>query len=33
MDAQAATPGNTGAVEADIRGRVQDLCRRFPIYQ
>ncbi|MCC6912760.1 MAG: serine hydroxymethyltransferase [Rhodospirillaceae bacterium] len=33
MDAQAANPGNTGAVEADIRGRVQDLCRRFPIYQ
>ncbi|MCA0202166.1 MAG: serine hydroxymethyltransferase [Proteobacteria bacterium] len=33
MDAQAANPGNTGSVEAEIRGRVQDLCRRFPIYQ
>ncbi|MGE3477456.1 MAG: serine hydroxymethyltransferase [Rhodospirillaceae bacterium] len=33
MDAQAASPGNTAAVEAEIRGRVQDLCRRFPIYQ
>ncbi len=33
MDAQAANPGNTGAVEAEVRGRVQDLCRRFPIYQ
>ncbi len=33
MDAEGANPGNTAAVEADIHARVQDLCRRFPIYQ
>jgi glycine hydroxymethyltransferase len=33
LDAQAANPGNTAAVEQSIRGKVQDLCRRFPIYQ
>ena len=33
MDAEAATPGNTGAAEAAALKRVQDLCRRFPIYQ
>ncbi len=33
MDAQAANPGNTAAIEAEIRGRVQNLCRHFPIYQ
>jgi len=33
MDAQAASPGNTSAVEQSILKRVQDLCRRFPIYQ
>ena len=33
LDAQAANPGETAAVEQDIRGRVQNLCRRFPIYQ
>ena len=33
MDAEAASPGNTGAAEAAVLKRVQDLCRRFPIYQ
>jgi len=33
MDAQAANPGNTAALEQSIRQQVQDLCRRFPIYQ
>jgi glycine hydroxymethyltransferase len=33
LDAQAASPGNTAAVEESVRKRVQDLCRRFPIYQ
>ncbi len=33
LDAQAANPGNTAAVEQDVLKRVQDLCRRFPIYQ
>ena len=33
MDAQAANPGNTAEVEAGIRAKVNDLCRRFPIYQ
>ena len=33
LDAEAASPGNTGAVEAAVLKRVQDLCRRFPIYQ
>jgi len=33
MDAQAASPGNTAEVEAGIRAKVNDLCRRFPIYQ
>src|ERR1700753_4280653 len=33
MDAEAATPGNTAAVEASVLKRVQELCRRFPIYQ
>ncbi|MBL8643100.1 MAG: serine hydroxymethyltransferase [Rhodospirillaceae bacterium] len=33
MDAQAANPGQTEAVEAAIRAKVKDLCRRFPIYQ
>ena len=33
LDAQVANPGNTSAVEQDVLKRVQDLCRRFPIYQ
>jgi glycine hydroxymethyltransferase len=33
MDAQAAKPGDTAGVEQAIRSKVQDLCRRFPIYQ
>ena len=33
LDAQAAKPGDTAAVEQEVRGRVQNLCRRFPIYQ
>jgi glycine hydroxymethyltransferase len=33
MDAQAANPGQTEAVEAAVRQKVKDLCRRFPIYQ
>jgi glycine hydroxymethyltransferase len=33
LDAQAASPGNTAAVEGAVRKKVQDLCRRFPIYQ
>jgi glycine hydroxymethyltransferase len=33
LDAQAANPGNTAAVEQSVLKRVQDLCRRFPIYQ
>jgi len=33
MDAQAASPGNTAAVEAAVRAKVKELCRRFPIYQ
>jgi glycine hydroxymethyltransferase len=33
MDAQAANPGNTAAMEEAMRNRVKDLCRRFPIYQ
>jgi glycine hydroxymethyltransferase len=33
MDAQAANPGNTAALEEAMRNRVKDLCRRFPIYQ
>jgi glycine hydroxymethyltransferase len=33
MDAQAANPGHTEAVEAAMRARVKELCRRFPIYQ
>jgi len=33
MDAQATKPGETAAVEQDVRARVQNLCRRFPIYQ
>jgi len=33
MDAQAANPGQTEAVEAALRQKVKDLCRRFPIYQ
>jgi len=33
MDAQVAKPGETAGVEQDVRGRVQNLCRRFPIYQ
>ncbi|MBL8627988.1 MAG: serine hydroxymethyltransferase [Rhodospirillaceae bacterium] len=33
MDAQAANPGNTEAVEQSIRAKVKDLCQRFPIYQ
>ena len=32
MDAQAKG-GDTAPVEQSVRGRVQDLCRRFPIYQ
>jgi glycine hydroxymethyltransferase len=33
LDAQASNPGNTAEVEKSVLGRVQDLCRRFPIYQ
>lgn len=33
LDAQAATPGDTAAVERSVGERVKDLCRRFPIYQ
>jgi glycine hydroxymethyltransferase len=33
MDAQAASPGNTEAVEKAVRAKVKDLCQRFPIYQ
>jgi len=33
MDAQAAKPGETAEVEKAVLTRVQDLCRRFPIYQ
>ena len=33
MDAEAASPGNTAAAEAAVLKQVQDLCRRFPIYQ
>jgi len=33
LDAQAANPGNTADVEAAVGKKVQDLCRRFPIYQ
>jgi glycine hydroxymethyltransferase len=33
LDAQAASPGNTAEVEQSVLKRVQDLCRRFPIYQ
>ncbi len=33
LDAQVARPGETTAVEGEIRSRVQNLCRRFPIYQ
>jgi glycine hydroxymethyltransferase len=33
MDAQAAKPGETADVEKAVRGKVQNLCRRFPIYQ
>ncbi len=32
MDAQAKG-GDTAPVERSVRGKVQDLCRRFPIYQ
>jgi len=32
MDAQAKG-GDTGPVEQSVKARVQDLCRRFPIYQ
>jgi glycine hydroxymethyltransferase len=33
LDAQAAKPGETADVEKSVLKRVQDLCRRFPIYQ
>ena len=33
MDAEAANPGNTGAVEAAMQAKVKELCRQFPIYQ
>ncbi len=33
LDAEAATPGDTAAVEESVGQRVKDLCRRFPIYQ
>ena len=33
LDSQAAKPGDTAAVEQSVGQRVQDLCRRFPIYQ
>ena len=33
LDAQAATPGDTAAVEQSVGEKVQELCRRFPIYQ
>ncbi len=33
LDAQAANPGQTEGVEKAVLERVQNLCRRFPIYQ
>ena len=33
VDAQASSPGNTAGVEESVSERVQNLCRRFPIYQ
>jgi glycine hydroxymethyltransferase len=32
LDAMAANPDDTAAVEADVRGRAEALCRKFPIY-
>lgn len=32
LDALAANPDDTAAVEADVRGRAEALCRKFPIY-
>ena len=32
LDALARNPEGDAAVEAEVRGRVLDLCRRFPIY-
>jgi glycine hydroxymethyltransferase len=32
LDALAATPGGNAAVEARVRGEVEALCARFPIY-
>ena len=33
VDAQASSPGDTAGVEESVSERVQNLCRRFPIYQ
>ena len=33
LDAQAAKPGETAEVEKAVLPKVQNLCRRFPIYQ
>jgi glycine hydroxymethyltransferase len=32
LDGLATNPENNGAIEADVRGHVSELCRRFPIY-
>lgn len=32
LDAMAANPNDTAAVEADVRSRAEELCRKFPIY-
>jgi glycine hydroxymethyltransferase len=32
LTALAASPDDNGAVEAEVRDKVQNLCRRFPIY-
>ncbi|MEQ9446017.1 MAG: serine hydroxymethyltransferase, partial [Rhodospirillaceae bacterium] len=32
LDAMAANPDDTAAVEADVRGHAEALCRKFPIY-
>ncbi len=32
LDAMASNPDDTAAVEADVRGRAEALCRKFPIY-
>lgn len=32
LDAMAANPEDTAGVEADVRGRAEELCLKFPIY-